>query len=188
MRVIAGLFRGRTLQAPSGNTTRPTADRVRTALFDLLGPIEEGANVLDLFAGTGALGIEALSRGAGQATFVERDAAALSALRTNLARLGLAERARVVAGDATVVRIDGNGPFDLVFLDPPYGSDLGPLAVARVVNVVNAGGVLAVEESARTDGRAAHEPEAPPPPPGFALWKSRRYGGTRITLFVREAS
>src|ERR1022692_5050286 len=100
MRVIAGEFGGRRLSAPRGRTTRPTSDRVREAVFSMLGPID-GARVLDLFAGTGALGIEALSRGAARAVFVERDAGALEALRANLVGLGLAEpHARVRAGEA----------------------------------------------------------------------------------------
>ncbi len=179
MRVIAGTLRGRSLVAPRGLATRPTADRGRTALFDLLGGIAPGANVLDLFAGTGALGIEALSRGAGRATFVERETAALAALRENLVRLRLAERARVVPGDAGAVRLDEGGPYDVAFLDPPYESDLAPLAMPRASAAMNPGGILALEESVRSPERAG--------PDGFAVWKSRRYGGTRITLYVREA-
>lgn len=127
MRVIAGRFGGRRLAAPRGAATRPTADRVREALFSMLGSLD-GASVLDLFAGTGALGIEALSRGAAQAVFVERDRLALSALRANLAALGLGAeggepQVQVRARDAVAAlggAIEQGETYDLVFLDPPY--------------------------------------------------------------------
>ncbi|HEY5194595.1 MAG TPA: 16S rRNA (guanine(966)-N(2))-methyltransferase RsmD, partial [Solirubrobacteraceae bacterium] len=123
MRVISGRLGGRRLSAPRGRTTRPTSDRVREALFSMLGAID-GASVLDLFAGTGALGIEALSRGAARALFVERDTAAVAALRGNLAQLGLAEpQARVRVGDALEALRAARGAgetYDLVFVDPPY--------------------------------------------------------------------
>jgi 16S rRNA (guanine966-N2)-methyltransferase len=124
MRVIAGRLGGRRLSAPRGRTTRPTSDRVREALFSMLGPID-GASVLDLFAGTGALGIEALSRGAAKALFVERDASAVAALKDNLARLELGEpQARVRVGDALASLRSArraSETYDLVFVDPPYG-------------------------------------------------------------------
>src|SRR6516164_1773455 len=129
MRIIAGAWRGRTLVAPRGTATRPTADRVRQALFDMLmhaswggRAIMEGANVLDAFAGTGALGLEALSRGAGHATFVEQDREALVALRANIAACRAQDRSTVIAGNALAI---GPGPgFGLVFLDPPYDQGL----------------------------------------------------------------
>jgi 16S rRNA (guanine966-N2)-methyltransferase len=120
VRVVAGLYRGRPLKAPPGTDTRPTADRVREALFSILGPVD-GLAVLDLFAGSGALGIEALSRGAASATFVERDRRAAAVIEANLAALGA--EGEVVATDA--VRWLGEPPvtgFDLVLLDPPYDS------------------------------------------------------------------
>src|SRR6202034_3811578 len=123
MRVIAGRLGGRRLSAPRGRTTRPTSDRVREALFSMLGPID-GTSVLDLFAGTGALGIEALSRGAAKALFVERDAAAVAALKGNLARLELGEpQARVRVGEALAALRSARSAretYDLVFVDPPY--------------------------------------------------------------------
>ena len=122
MRVIAGELRGRRLIAPAGTTTRPTSDRVREATFNALTSLDvvDGAVVLDGFAGSGALGIEALSRGATRCTFVERDRGALEALRTNLERCGLGpDRAVVVPGD--VDRVDGS--WDLALLDPPYAFD-----------------------------------------------------------------
>jgi len=122
MRVIAGLFRSRTLQAPAGLATRPTSDRLRETLFNVLAPRIEGARFLDLYAGSGAVGIEALSRGAAEVVFVERADGALKVLRANLARLGLTERLRVVPGSvAGFLRSAGEqAQFDVVFLDPPY--------------------------------------------------------------------
>ena len=123
MRVIAGDLGGRHIQAPSGRVTRPTSDRVREALFAMLDDVG-GANVLDLFAGSGGLGIEALSRGAASAVFVERDALALRALRANLASLGLAApKARVRRSDALVALRSAwrrEETYDLIFIDPPY--------------------------------------------------------------------
>ena len=129
MRIVAGAWRGRRLEAPAGEGTRPTADRVRQALFDRLlhapwagRPAIEGAAVLDAFAGTGALGLEALSRGAAAATFIERDPAALRALRANVAACGAGGRCRVLATDA--LRPPAGPACGLVFLDPPYGLGL----------------------------------------------------------------
>ena len=129
MRIVAGTWRGRALIAPSGPTTRPTADRVRQALFDMLlhapwGGREsvEGAHVLDVFAGTGALGLEALSRGAAHATFIEHDRVALAALRTNIAACRAQDRSTVLAIDALAT--PPGEAASLIFLDPPYHQDL----------------------------------------------------------------
>ncbi len=125
MRIIAGSYRSRTLTAPPGLSTRPTSDRLRETLFNVLAPRIEGAAFLDLYAGSGAVGIEALSRGAARVEFVERASAALSVLRANLARLGVAEGFRIhnqsVGGFLRLLKA-GAG-FDLVFLDPPYDAD-----------------------------------------------------------------
>jgi 16S rRNA (guanine966-N2)-methyltransferase len=122
MRVIAGAYKGRRLQAPAGSETRPTSDRVREALFSILGDVS-GDRVLDLYAGSGALGIEALSRGAAGAVFVERDRRAADAIRANLRTVGHSS-AKIHAGDALawLARAHAEGPFDLVFADPPYSS------------------------------------------------------------------
>lgn len=134
MRIIAGAWRGRPLVAPPGAETRPTADRARETLFSMLTSrlgTFEGLRVADLFAGTGALGLEALSRGAAHATFIETDRAALAALKTNIAKLGAADRTDVLARSA-----DAPGtaivPYDLVLLDPPYGKGLGERALAAL--------------------------------------------------------
>src|SRR5580698_7886643 len=147
MRIVAGQWRGRTLIAPPGSRTRPTADRVRQALFDMLlhapwggRDLIEGAHVLDVFAGTGALGLEALSRGAAFATFIEQDRAALAALRANIATLRAADRTAILAGDALATKALAAAPFTtlngtacaLVFLDPPYGADLVQRALAHL--------------------------------------------------------
>ena len=155
MRIIAGKWRGRLLVAPPGQTTRPTAERVRQALFDRLmhapwggRALLEGARVLDVFAGTGALGLEALSRGAAHATFMEQDRAALTALRTNIA--ACRAEATVVAGDAR--RPPAGTPCTLVFLDPPYGHDLvhTTLAALDTAGWV-AGDAIVIAEAAAND-------------------------------------
>jgi 16S rRNA (guanine966-N2)-methyltransferase len=176
MRVIGGRLGGRRLQAPRGRGTRPTSDRVREALFSMLGDVGE-MRVLDLFAGSGALGIEALSRGAAAAVFVERDPAALAALRANLTALGLEDDvAEVRRGEALralhAAREEGE-KYDLVFVDPPYreahrwGPQLSPLLPALLVP-----GAFVVAES---DRRAPLEL-------ALAPWRSRRYGDTAISI------
>ena len=153
MRIIAGAWRGRPLEAPPGESTRPTADRVRETLFSMLvsrlGSFED-LRVADLFAGSGALGLEALSRGAGSATFVESDARAAATIKRNAERLAASERARVMGGSA--LSLPRAEPFDLIFADPPYGPGSGSAAVAAVVQAewLAPGGWLSVETS-RTD-------------------------------------
>lgn len=176
MRVIAGEFRGRKLRVASGTTTRPTSGRVREALFSSLGSVDD-ERVLDLFAGSGALGIEALSRGASQALFVETDRHALSALQANLQALGLREpRAVVQAGEAIRSLLDLKRSaelYDLVFLDPPYDS-VGVLEnqLAHAVAPLLAAGARVVCESDR------RSPLQLPLPIAF----ERRYGDTLVTI------
>lgn len=175
MRIVAGAWRGRPLLAPPGQGTRPTSDRAREALFSMLlsrlGSFE-GMVVADLFAGAGALGLEALSRGAERCTFVETDRAALETLRANVAKLGAATRADIRAADAT--RVAG-GPFHLVFLDPPYGSGLGQPALAQLLAAgALAPGALVSLETARNESAAV---------PGLAIEAERTYGKARMTLF-----
>ena len=177
MRVIAGRLGGRHLTAPRGrSTTRPTSDRVREALFSMLGELRQ-AVVLDLFAGTGALGIEALSRGAGRVVFVERDAAALDALRANLARLELdVPEAEVRAGDARAALRAARGrreTYDLVFVDPPYEQtrDLEDELSALLPGLLAPGARVVVESDRRTPGELPLE-----------VVRRRRYGDTTITI------
>ena len=170
MRVVAGAFKGRRLAAPRGTRTRPTADRVREALFSMLGDVE-GARVLDLYAGSGALGIEALSRGAGSAVFVERDPHALAAIERNLAAIG---------AEATVVRQDvlrflarADGAFDLVFCDPPYDS------AARVAGLLaDRLPALCAEDARIVTESDKRNPLVLP----FPLLVERAYGDTRIAI------
>lgn len=179
MRVVGGRLGGRRLRAVPGRGTRPTGDRVREALFSVLGPRVEGARVLDLFAGTGALAIEALSRGAASAVLVEQSAQATAVIRANLEALDLSGTATVRRTKAEVyLRTQRDGPFDLVFLDPPYALPVGLLAgiLARLAtaSALTAGAVLALESSARA--------EPPPWPPGLRPERPRRYGDTALHL------
>ena len=184
MRVIGGTDRGRRLAAPKGLTTRPTAERVREALFDILGSTVTGMRVLDLFAGSGAVGIEALSRGAARAVFVERDREALCALRANLAALGVSrERARVVAGDALAALATlahREAPFDLVFVDPPYAGALGSWALQTLVGSVLLG------PAARVVVQHFSKTPVPPVPGLIAAGKPRRFGATTLTFLRAE--
>lgn len=140
MRIVGGTYKGRALAAPPGRDTRPTSDRAREAVFNILehaawSPGVDGRRVLDLFAGSGALGLEAMSRGAGFALFVETDAGARGAIRDNIEALGLFGSTRIHRRDATDLGVKPAGlddPFDLVFLDPPYGKALGERALARL--------------------------------------------------------
>lgn len=189
MRIVAGQFRGRPLAAVGAGDAaahlRPTSDRVRESLFNLLAhgpygapPPPRGRRVLDLFAGTGALGLEALSRGAVRATFVDNGAAALGLLRANVARLGVAEAVRILAADATGLGANPAAPFELVFLDPPYRRGLGERALTAATDGgwLAPGALVVWEEAA-----------APVPPPGLTLLDARRYGDTMITLLRAPA-
>lgn len=174
MRVVAGLAGGRRLHAPVGGGLRPTSERVREAVFSALGSLAavEGARVLDLFAGTGALGIEALSRGARSATFVDDDPAAVAAIKANLAATGLEGVARVVRGDAGRY-LDGlaatGDAFDLAVVDPPYAFDGWTGLAAKLP------AALAAFESC----------DPVDPGPGWAVLRARRYGDSVVTLARR---
>jgi 16S rRNA (guanine966-N2)-methyltransferase len=179
MRIVAGDWRGRTLKAPPGSATRPTADRVRQALFDMLiharwaGPdVLEDAIVLDAFAGSGALGLEALSRGAAQATFMENDRASLTALRANIAACGAQDRCRVVPTDVLTAPL--GSPCGLVFLDPPYSAALVPQAIARLrASGWIAPNTLVVAETGRGDT----------PPALGELLAERMHGMARVSIW-----
>jgi 16S rRNA (guanine966-N2)-methyltransferase len=175
VRVIAGSRKGHTIVAPRGQDTRPTSDRVRENVFNLVGPLD-GARVLDLFAGSGALGIEALSRGAVSAVFVEHDRDAVRAIERNLDKLRLTG-ARVVRGDAlfTVAQESMAGAkYDLVLIDPPYGmlNEIQPRLAQHLPALLAPDGLVVLETDARS------EPELPLP-----LRTSRKYGQTRVSLF-----
>ena len=184
MRVIAGALKGRRLTTPRGRTTRPTSDQVRIACLDTLMPFLPAGPFLDLFAGAGGVGIEALSRGAPSATFVEQEAMALRALRENVESLGLAERARVVRDDAVVAveRLGEAGQrFAVVFLDPPYES---PRALPTLERLAE--GACLLPEAVVV---LQHATKAPPASAlgVLAAWKTRRFGETTLTFFRRPA-
>jgi 16S rRNA (guanine966-N2)-methyltransferase len=153
MRIIAGAFKGRRLRGPAGAGVRPTSDSLRETLFNVLGPGIGGARVLDGYAGTGALGLEALSRGAAVVTFVERDRGMLTVLEDNVRACGVGATATVIRGDLMRVALPAHG-FDLVLLDPPYDvTDLEAIA-ARGAALVAAGGRLVLEHSRRREAPA----------------------------------
>jgi 16S rRNA (guanine966-N2)-methyltransferase len=187
MRIIAGTWKGRALQSPPGDTTRPTADRVRQALFDMLlhapwggRDAIENVRVLDVFAGTGAFGLEALSRGAAFATFIEQDRAALAALRANIATLRAERRSAVRAIDtlaAAPLSASGGRPCSLIFLDPPYGGDLVPRALAHLsVHGWIGPAALIVAETARAEPPVHPDPLA-----------ERTHGAARISVWRAPA-
>ncbi|MDZ4088089.1 MAG: 16S rRNA (guanine(966)-N(2))-methyltransferase RsmD [Tabrizicola sp.] len=181
MRIIGGNRRGLKLadvgEGDAAAHLRPTSDRVREAIFNLLinahGNPVAGARVLDLFAGTGALGLEALSRGASQVTFVDDGATALGLIRANIAKMRAEAETRVIRQDARKLGRNAGSAYGLVFLDPPYGKGLGEvaLAAARTGGWLAPGAMVVWEEGA-----------APVVPEGFALADQRKYGDTAVTL------
>jgi 16S rRNA (guanine966-N2)-methyltransferase len=177
MRIIAGSHKGHTIHAPRGHDTRPTSDRVRENVFNILGPVD-GAAVLDLYAGSGAMGLEALSRGAARAVFVERDGDAVRTIERNLDKLRLS--ATVLRQDAVTALAAEAGSgrkYDLVLVDPPYDvyTDIQPKLARYLPSVLSDDGVVVVETDARV------EPELP-----LAERTTRKYGSVRITVY--EAS
>ncbi len=185
MRIVGGRWRGRKLASGAGHF-RPTAERIRETLFDILahnpayagaaGPAPDGMTVLDGFAGSGAFGLEALSRGARAAIFLEKDAEAMAVLGANVASLDISAEAQILRRDAVN---PGRPPLlraDLVFLDPPYGKGLAPRALLGLAQAGwLASGALVIAEMAATEDET--------PPPGFALLDSRRYGDTKIAFW-----
>lgn len=186
MHVIAGSARGVPLRVPAGTCVRPTSGRVRTSLFSILGESVAGARVADLFAGSGALGIEALSRGAAHCTFVENARPALAALRANLAKTRLAERAEVLACDAfaALPQLEARGPFSIVFVDPPYRlvANTGPFAALLEG--------LASSPALAPNALIVVQHDTPTPLPQaigrLAIADQRVYGSTTLT-FLRAA-
>ncbi len=178
MRIIAGQLRGRPLTTPPGLATRPTSDRVRVALFSMLASrlgSFEGLRVADLYAGSGALGLEAISRGAAHATFVEMDGRAAAAIKANAERLGVAERVRILGGSA--LALPRSDAFDLIFADPPYAAGSGSGVVKAVADAgwLAIGGWMSVE-SARSERVE---------PLDYAIELERDIGRARITLLRR---
>jgi 16S rRNA (guanine966-N2)-methyltransferase len=170
VRIVAGSLRGRRFEAPLGTTTRPTSDFVRETAFNLVGPLE-GARACDLYAGSGGLGLEALSRGAASCLFVDSSARACAAITANLARLGL--QARVVRGDVLGVLAAETDPFDLVLCDPPYDLDPPPALAPHLLRLLAREGLVVYQSPARVE----------PQLEGLRIRTSRRYGSARLTLF-----
>ena len=183
MRISAGEHRGRRLQSVKGKVTRPTSDLLRQVVFNVLGDRIQGAQVLDLCAGTGSVGLEALSRGAATATFVERDRRAIGTLRSNLASLNLMSRARVVAGDVLLAlrRIGAAGEtFDCIFLDPPYAGDLA----ARCIEMLADGALLS--ENGALVTQAFHKTPLPDQVGILRRTWRRRYGESSLAIYTKE--
>ena len=184
MRIVGGEFRGRPLAAPHSNAIRPTTDRTREAVFNVLAhrfPDRlEGKRVLDLFAGTGALGLEALSRGASYAVFIEESAEGRGLVRTNVEAFGLTGRTKIFRRDATSLGEIGTvTPFDLIFADPPYGKGMGEQALlsARQGGWLNPGALCVVEEVASASFQLGQ---------GFSIIDERSYGET-VMRFIEAA-
>lgn len=190
MRVGGGAFRGRRLATPRGRSVRPTSDRVREALFDVLrhglrsvrpGPLPDGARVLDAFAGTGALGLEALSRGAGRVTFIEKDPAACRVIERNVRTLRVMERTALLRRNALrpATPPPGDAAADLLLMDPPYRSGLAApaLKALRARGWIARDGICVVEAAADDPLR---------PPRGFALVDERRHGDTALLFLTCE--
>jgi 16S rRNA (guanine966-N2)-methyltransferase len=184
MRIVAGKFRGKALLSPSDDSIRPTSDRARESVFNILAsrlsPNLDGFKVLDLFAGTGALGLEALSRGASSVVFVDLGAEARGLIRDHIEAFGAGGVAKLLRRDATALGPAGTmGPMDLVFLDPPYGKGLGELALAslRDGNWLSKDATIVFEESSDTPVEL---------PAGFVLDDRREYGAAAIH-FIRPA-
>ena len=185
MRIVGGRLRGRALIAPASREIRPTSDRLREALFDILAHrypgLLEGARVVDLFAGSGALGFEALSRGAGFALFVDSGAEARALLRGNVEALALGGVTRIWRADAAKLgRAPAGPPFDLAFLDPPYGQGLASPALASLImgGWLGPDALAVVEESAKAEIAA---------PEGLSLADERTYGDTKLAFFTVAA-
>jgi 16S rRNA (guanine966-N2)-methyltransferase len=184
MRIVSGQYRGKTIATPPGDKTRPTSDRARQAVFNILehaawAPELHGARVIDLFAGSGALGFEAISRGAAFCLFVETDDAARGAIRQNIDAFGLFGHTKIHRRDATdlgLIPASAGKPFDLAFLDPPYAKGLGEKAMGQLV----AGGWLAPGAIVMFE-RGRDEPD--PAPEGFERLDAREYGAAKVFFF-----
>lgn len=179
MRIVGGRFKGQRLTAPKGMGTRPTTDRTRESLFNILtNRLDfEAMRVADLFAGTGALGLESLSRGAGSCVFVENNSAATAALRDNVERLGVKDSARIIKRDAVKLQVIGEaGGFDLIFADPPYAKQFGERLAKSLLQTgwLNSDGIFVLEEAKSV---------FPEKLTGFDCMEQRDFGDTTIGLF-----
>ena len=177
IRLISGVFGGRTLAAPAGSRTHPMSERVRNALFNSLASEVAGANVLDAFAGTGALGLEALSRGATHATFVERDRIAQKVIGENITTLGVKDRTKLVKAPVASWTSTYDGPlFDIIFADPPY-HDVQFSTAVSLMGLLKPGALMVLSHPGRSEC---------PTRPGVVVVDNRSYGDATLTLFRRE--
>ena len=181
LRIIAGEHRGRRIAVPDGVRVRPTADRVREALFSILGAAVTGARVLDAYAGSGALGFEALSRGARAATFLESDRRAWLALRASAAALGVLERCTLLRGRSVelIARSAVRGPFQLILADPPYAAGEAAAFLPPAARLLDPEGLIVLERDARITPPG-------PPPAGLELDRTARYGRCCLDFFRRS--
>jgi 16S rRNA (guanine966-N2)-methyltransferase len=184
MRIVAGEFRGRRLHSPKNRNIRPTSDRVREAIFNIIMPHLPDARVLDLFAGTGALGLEALSRGAAQAVFVDENLEAIRLILENVKICGVQDRAEVIHGavDRVLRRLAGQdhmiGKFHVVFLDPPYGKGYVESTINYLAHLTSFNALVVAEH---------HTKDSLPPRLGdWALTRERKYGDTKVSFYMRE--
>jgi 16S rRNA (guanine(966)-N(2))-methyltransferase RsmD len=175
MRIITGSARGRKLITLEGENVRPTPDRVKEALFNIIQFDIEGRNVLDLFAGSGQIGLEALSRGAAQATFVDASKDSIGVVTKNVESSGLAEHARIVNMDFSSFLAQKNNHFDIAFLDPPYRTGILQRALPLTVEVMNKGGTIICEHPS--------DEELPETAGDFVRGRSYRYGKIILTLY-----
>lgn len=178
LRVTGGSARGVPLAEPRGHRLRPTAGLVREALFNVLGNRTSSARVLDLYAGTGAVGVEALSRGAAHTTFVESNAAACRAILDSLSRTGFAQSAQVLRGSLPGSLAAADGPFDVIFLDPPYDDTTAPELLVRLVPLLAPGGIVVYEHASRYN--------PPGHPTGLMLVDRRVYGDSALAFYRHE--
>jgi 16S rRNA (guanine966-N2)-methyltransferase len=179
LRVIAGEFKGRNLATVDGKSVRPSSGLVRGVIFNVLQGLVEGSAVLDLFAGSGALGIEALSRGARRAIMVERDVRSLEALRRNISALKASERAAIVNRDALLYLADCDQRFDLILADPPYDQKVSGSILQLVAkrSLLSENGVLVIQQSSWDEAVPGESP--------LALWKQKKHGKTGVAFYRR---
>jgi 16S rRNA (guanine966-N2)-methyltransferase len=178
LRVIAGEFKGRRLKTPKWEGVRPTSDKLRETLFNILAPRIAGANVLDGYAGTGALGIEALSRGAAHVTFVEKDRRAAALIEENVQACGVKGSYTIACSDFLTWRGGGSGSFDLILLDPPYDTSNVHQVLDRAAGLLSSDGLLVLERATRQD---------PDVPSSLERMRDVRSGDSTLTMFTRAA-
>ncbi|MBS3970430.1 MAG: 16S rRNA (guanine(966)-N(2))-methyltransferase RsmD [Clostridia bacterium] len=175
MRVISGYARGRRIIAPKGTKIRPTSDRVKEAIFNTISPLVAQSDFLDLFAGTGNIGIEALSRGAKSCTFVDKSLQAIKCIKNNLSNTGFEDRSTIMLGDSRTIIAKLTQTYDIIFLDPPYGYDLVMPIMKKLKLLLKEEGIIVVE----TENKI----ELPSQCDTFRLLKTSRYGDTQVGYY-----